>query len=89
MMKLLKVQDLADMLQVEPPWIYQKAQKGEIPALKIGRYWRFDADEIREWLLRQRDPEVIRLVEWHKKHGLDSAPMTPGMERQVMARRRS
>jgi PTS system nitrogen regulatory IIA component len=52
-MKLLKVKELCDWLDVTDIWVYQKAQKGEIPALKIGRYWRFDAEEIREWLRTQ------------------------------------
>jgi excisionase family DNA binding protein len=50
---LLTPQELADMLQLNSATITRKAKKGEIPAIKIGKQFRFDKDQIDKWLFRQ------------------------------------
>jgi excisionase family DNA binding protein len=34
--------------------LYRMAQEGNIPASKVGNQWRFDREEIDEWMKRQR-----------------------------------
>ena len=50
---LLTPQELAEMLQLNSATVTRKAKKGEIPAIKIGKQFRFDRDQIDKWLLHQ------------------------------------
>lgn len=51
---LLDVEQLARRLGVPRSWIYNQAQAGKIPALKLGKYVKFSPTEIEEWLSRNR-----------------------------------
>jgi excisionase family DNA binding protein len=53
MKALLTPQELAEMLQLNSATITRKAKKGEIPAIKIGKQFRFDKEQIDKWLFRQ------------------------------------
>ena len=53
MNSLLTPQELAEMLQLNSATITRKAKKGEIPAIKIGKQFRFDKDQIDKWLTQQ------------------------------------
>lgn len=35
---------------LHPKTVQRMARRGEIPAFRIGRYWRFRASELDEWL---------------------------------------
>lgn len=48
-MKILTVEQVAKMLALNKFTVYQKARKGEIPAFRIGRSWRFSQEEIENW----------------------------------------
>ena len=45
---LLTVEQMAEMLDVPKSWIYQRTQLGQkgIPHIKLGKYVRFDSDEV-------------------------------------------
>jgi len=34
--------------------LYRMAQEGDIPASKVGNQWRFDREEIDQWMKSQR-----------------------------------
>jgi len=53
--KLLTVQELALVLNVPVSWIYQRTRLGPaaIPHLKIGKYVRFNPEEVREFFKNQ------------------------------------
>lgn len=58
--KWLTMEELANYLKMSRTKLYAMAQKGEIPASKIGNQWRFDRNRIDEWLSNQsqyRDDE--------------------------------
>jgi hypothetical protein len=40
--------DVAAHLQVRREWVLKQSQRGLMPAIKIGRFWRYDPDEIQE-----------------------------------------
>jgi excisionase family DNA binding protein len=44
------VKEIAEELQVHRITIYRLLKSGKIPGFKIGRVWRFDSDQVREWL---------------------------------------
>lgn len=48
--KWLIIDELVAYLNIERTKLYSFAQKGEIPGSKIGRQWRFDREEIGEWI---------------------------------------
>jgi excisionase family DNA binding protein len=47
--RLLTAEDVAEWFQVTPAWVQQLARDGEIPAVRLGRYWRFDRVTLDEW----------------------------------------
>lgn len=53
--KWLTIEELSGYLKMSRSKLYQMAQKGELPGSKIGTQWRFDRDEIDDWMksLRQ------------------------------------
>jgi len=55
--RLLTIQQVADLLQVPPSWIYghTRARSADrIPGFRLGKYWRFREAEVESWLERQR-----------------------------------
>ena len=49
---LLNVKQVAQYLQLKESTIYSWAQDGKIPAIKIGRTWRFRRADLDSWLER-------------------------------------
>ena len=52
--KWLTIDELAEYLKLGRTKLYRLAQNGEIPGSKIGSQWRFDREEIDEWVRDQR-----------------------------------
>ena len=46
----LTLEEAAKYLKMGKSTLYDLARKGDIPAHKMGREWRFDAAELDEWL---------------------------------------
>ncbi len=53
MVPLLTAKELQTMLQVNRSTIYRMAESKSIPALKVGKQWRFPADKVNAWLKLQ------------------------------------
>jgi len=51
--QLLTPQEMAKYLKLNHTTIIRKAHKGEIPAIKIGKQFRFDKSQIDKWLTQQ------------------------------------
>ena len=49
----LTAKQVAEYLQVKPLTIYQWAREDKIPAIKIGRIWRFKKEAIDAYLEEQ------------------------------------
>jgi PTS system nitrogen regulatory IIA component len=67
---ILTIEDVAKYLRVSERTVYDWAQKGEIPAGKIGTVWRFKKDSIERWVnerlsgsKKARQPPLIRADE--------------------------
>jgi len=52
--KWLTIEELAEYLKMGRTKLYRMAQDGDIPASKVGNQWRFDRDEIDQWMKSQR-----------------------------------
>ena len=56
---LLTTAAVAKWLGIAPRTVCLWAECKEIPAIKIGRQWRFRESELREWL---RNPKATKLM---------------------------
>lgn len=57
-MKVLTVNEVATILEVNRDTVYKKARSGEIPGIRIGRVWRFYQDVLDEWLRKKSGKEI-------------------------------
>ncbi len=52
MTELMNVEEVASYLRVTEKTIYRLIKRGDIPATKVGRGWRFEKARIDKWLLQ-------------------------------------
>ena len=52
--EIMTVKQLAEYLKLNYQTVYKKVQKGEIPASKIGKVWRFQKSIIDHWLSEEK-----------------------------------
>jgi excisionase family DNA binding protein len=56
--ELMTVQQVAELLQVPVSWVYGRLRKRSLerlPGYRLGKYWRFDKEEVLAWLAQQRE----------------------------------
>jgi excisionase family DNA binding protein len=53
---LLTAEQLAKQLRVTTAWVYEQSRLGRIPTVTLGRYRRYRAEAIAEWLERLEAP---------------------------------
>lgn len=51
--RVMTVNDVARYLRMQSATIYRHAQKGKIPAFKVGSSWRFKESTIDRWIAEQ------------------------------------
>lgn len=49
--RLLSLEEAAELLGIHPETLRRMAVRGEVPALKVGRFWKFRASALDEWVL--------------------------------------
>lgn len=59
--EIITIEEVAQYLKVSERTVYDWAQKGEIPAGKIGTVWRFKKDEIERWVNDRLSAGISRL----------------------------
>jgi len=55
--ELLTVRQVAELLQVPASWVYGRMRKRSLerlPAYRLGKYWRFDRNEVLAWIARHQ-----------------------------------
>jgi len=60
--RILTVEQVAELLQVRPKTVRAFAHERKIPAVKMGKLWRFDEDLLREWLARRAAENEARIA---------------------------
>ena len=50
MPEIMTLQQVAEYLKFSKDKVYQMANAGKIPAIKIGKQWRFDKTDLEKWL---------------------------------------
>lgn len=55
--RLLSAAEAAELLGVPHSWVMRECRRDRLPHVRLGRYVRFDRDELLEWArARQRGP---------------------------------
>ncbi len=60
--EILTLEDVATYLKAGKRTVYRLAQKGEIPAFKLGGTWRFRRSELDRWIaesINKKKPEAV------------------------------
>lgn len=50
----LTTEEVLGYLKVNPRTIYRLIRSGELPAVRIGRQWRFRRSDLNDWIDRRR-----------------------------------
>lgn len=53
--KLLTIEDAAKYLNIHPGTLYRWARARRLPAVKMGKIWRFKKEKLDAWLERQEN----------------------------------
>lgn len=60
---LLTTDELARILKVKKSYLYELTYRHQIPYIKLGRFLRFDPEQIQSWLeSKSRKPEDIQTL---------------------------
>lgn len=51
--ELMTLSAVVEMLNVSKSTIYRWIYNGSIPAIKVGKQWRFEKEKIDEWLKKR------------------------------------
>jgi excisionase family DNA binding protein len=49
-MKLVGIKEIAELLTVKPSTLYQWAELGQIPCIKLNGSLRFDMEDVMNWI---------------------------------------
>lgn len=60
---IMTLEEVAGYLKLKPQTIYIWAQKGDIPAVKLGKEWRFRKDVIDEWVNQRFDDKFKPIID--------------------------
>lgn len=55
--ELLTVEQVAAWLNVPKRWVYDRAQRGELPSGRVGRYLRFRQRDVANFIERSFPPD--------------------------------
>ncbi len=69
--KLVNRDEAARRVGLPSRTVYALARRGELPAIKVGRVWRFDPRQLDAWLTR-REPDCLE----EEPERIDVAPLT-------------
>ncbi|MEJ2724516.1 MAG: helix-turn-helix domain-containing protein [Deltaproteobacteria bacterium] len=54
---MMTTKEIAEYLKLHQITVCKYAAQGKIPAIRIGRVWRFDKDAIDRWIREGANPE--------------------------------
>jgi excisionase family DNA binding protein len=60
---LLDDKQAGELLGLHPKTLQRLARQGDIPAIRIGRYWRFRASSLNAWVDLQSTCQLARVGE--------------------------
>ena len=63
MSEIMTLEEVAEYLKLKPQTLYIWAQKGKIPAVKLGKEWRFKRSIIDKWFNSHFDEKYKSIVD--------------------------
>lgn len=57
--EMLTAHDVQGMLQIDRSTVYRMAEAGQLPAMKVGKQWRFPSDQFHIWFQAQVAPTAV------------------------------
>ncbi len=57
--RILTLKEVSNYLRVNKATVYRMAQGGKIPAMKVGKVWRFQQEKIKEWLVTRSNDRAL------------------------------
>ena len=60
MAEIMTTKEIAEYLRLHQITICQYAAEGEIPAIRVGRVWRFNKDAIDKWISERQSKKVSK-----------------------------
>ena len=64
--KYLSIGDVAKQLGLNSTTVYRLAQKGRLPAFKVGSQWRFNENQLESWVADQVTIEWLKAEDREK-----------------------
>ncbi len=61
-MKIVTAKELREFLKLSDSTIYNLAARGEIPAVRIGDSWRFDMDQVIQYIDSKKAESKRKIV---------------------------
>jgi len=57
--RFLKTEEVLDCLKVTPRTVYRLIRTGDLPAVRVGRQWRFRRADLEKWLAAREAPGPV------------------------------
>ena len=74
---MLTAKEMQTLLQVDRSTIYRMAESGRLPAIKVGKQWRFAREKVDAWLQTQGGAALPTKTEDNYKPQNDFADLFP------------
>ena len=55
--EILTIREVSELLKINEKTAYKLATEGKLPGFKVGGSWRFDRQEISNWIKRQMEEQ--------------------------------
>ena len=62
MSRMLTAKEVQTLLHVDRSTIYRMAEAGKLPAVKVGKQWRFPEEQVQPWLRKQSGAEEVQVA---------------------------
>lgn len=59
MAEMLTAKEMQTLLHVDRSTIYRMAEAGSLPAIKVGKQWRFPSEQVDNWMGKQMAPATL------------------------------
>lgn len=53
--------DVARVLKLSPSWVYEQANAGALPSIRIGTTVRFEPAAVRAWIAGEQGGKIVKL----------------------------
>ena len=73
--EIMTLEEVAEYLKLKPQTIYAWAQEKKIPAVKLGKEWRFKRSILDEWFNKHIDEKFSDIVSSVERSSNESTPL--------------